>query len=210
MIDAIRSLVWRLRSIRGPLLDDRHHSVYKGGRVTRLKNTAWAVLSRLRLSAPVPVSRNDLIGEIWGNRWTTGDKGLNQAIWQIRVALNDEARSPRYIQTIPRNGYRWLGPGEPKEKPEISAKPLRRAFYILVFLLLPASVMFPTNPGALDDVGQPDSPDRTAVAAYLDPFQRIVVDLEGGCRGVILPSEGKLFGEPAISADGGCSGIYCD
>ena len=83
------------------------------------------------------------------------------------------------------------------------SRPLRRAFYVLMFLLLPASVMFPSNPGAVDHAGQPINPDRTAVAAYLDPFQRIVVDLEGGCRGLILPSEGKLFGEPAISADGG-------
>lgn len=204
MFERIRSFFWRLRAFHRLQLDHSRRIVYLGGNAIILQEMAWKVLIRLRSSAPGTVSRSELIEEIWGNRWSTGEKGLNQAIWQIRAALRDEARSPRFVQTIPRSGYRWLQPLPRDRSSNANRRRWERALYVLPFLLLPVSVMFPANPGPGNyDVGQHFNEDRTAVAAYLDPSRRIVVDLEGGCRGLIVPSQGKSFGEPAISADGG-------
>jgi serine/threonine-protein kinase len=67
------------------------------------------VLSCLARHAPNLVSKQRLIQEVWGDGFVT-EEVLSHAVWELRKAFGDEAKNPRYIQTISRRGYRLLAP----------------------------------------------------------------------------------------------------
>ena len=50
-----------------------------------------------------------MIARLWPNGVVEFDTGLNSAIRRLRGALGDDAETPRYIETIPRRGYRFIG-----------------------------------------------------------------------------------------------------
>ena len=55
------------------------------------------------------VSREQLRTTIWGDTtFVEFDQGLNYCIRQIRVALRDDASQPNYIETLPKQGYRFI------------------------------------------------------------------------------------------------------
>jgi DNA-binding winged helix-turn-helix (wHTH) protein/Flp pilus assembly protein TadD len=83
---------------------------------------AMAVLVSLAEAAPHPVSREELIDGVWGERCVS-DEVLTHAITELRHALGDSPGSPEYIQTIPKQGYRLFrvvrplaSPGQSREK----------------------------------------------------------------------------------------------
>ena len=56
------------------------------------------------------VPREDLRTRIWGeSTFVEFDQGLNYCIRQVRMALRDEASKPVYIETLPKQGYRFVG-----------------------------------------------------------------------------------------------------
>lgn len=61
-------------------------------------------------------TKRDLLDAVWTDLYV-GDEVLTTAIWELRRALGDDARSPRYIQTVPRRGYRLLVEPEPVVTP---------------------------------------------------------------------------------------------
>src|SRR5206468_1725855 len=55
------------------------------------------------------VTREELRQAIWGQEtFVDFERGLNSCVKQIRLALGDDAESPRYIETLPRRGYRFI------------------------------------------------------------------------------------------------------
>jgi TolB-like protein/Tfp pilus assembly protein PilF len=63
------------------------------------------------------VSREELRKDLWPeDTFVDFEHGLNSAVWRLREALNDSADEPKFIETLPRLGYRYLGP--PKICPE--------------------------------------------------------------------------------------------
>jgi TolB-like protein len=59
------------------------------------------------------VTRDDIRGEVWRtDTFVDFEQGLNYCIKQIRAALGDDARAPKYIETLQRRGYRFLAPVE--------------------------------------------------------------------------------------------------
>ena len=61
------------------------------------------------------VTREELRTRIWGDTFVDYDRALNTAIRKLRDALNDSAEAPRYIETIPKRGYRFIAPVEQGE-----------------------------------------------------------------------------------------------
>lgn len=55
------------------------------------------------------ISKQELLGAVWGGAFVE-EGALSQAIHSLRKALGDSARHPRYVQTIPKRGYRLLAP----------------------------------------------------------------------------------------------------
>ena len=73
----------------------------------RLTSKAAAVLIELARHVGDTVTRDELLERVWKDRITTPDV-LTQAIKELRRAFADDARPPRYIETIPKVGYRLL------------------------------------------------------------------------------------------------------
>lgn len=79
------------------------------GTLVRLKPRLMDVLLRLAAAPGEVVSREALLADAWPRRMVNDDV-LSRAIADLRVALHDEAREPRFIETLPKVGYRLLAP----------------------------------------------------------------------------------------------------
>lgn len=64
------------------------------------------------------VSRDELRRRIWGESWLEWEAGLHQAVRRIRVALDDSASEPRFVETVPRRGYRFVAAIESVNEPD--------------------------------------------------------------------------------------------
>jgi DNA-binding winged helix-turn-helix (wHTH) protein len=73
------------------------------------------VLVHLAARAGEVTSSDELIDSVWRGR-PMGDNPVHKCISQLRSALGDDARRPRYIGTIPKRGYRLLSPVERLER----------------------------------------------------------------------------------------------
>src|SRR5215210_5985438 len=67
------------------------------------------LLTTLASAAPAVVSRETIIACLWP-RVHVGEESLARCVSKLRTALGDDAREPRYIETIPKRGYRLIAP----------------------------------------------------------------------------------------------------
>jgi len=92
-------------------LDLRTRQLTKKGAKIRLARQPIEVLSLLLERPGEIVTREELRRRLWqSDVFVDFDHGLNKSIQKLREALGDPAVSPRYIETIPRVGYRFIGP----------------------------------------------------------------------------------------------------
>lgn len=87
----------------------RLNVVIRDGREIRLEPQAMRVLMLLIERHGDVVSREEVLSLVWHERFV-GDEVLTNAVSQIRRALADVPRKPRFIQTIAKGGYRWIAP----------------------------------------------------------------------------------------------------
>lgn len=91
--------------------DLRTGELSKDGRPVALRPQAQRLLALLIASAGNLVSRDEIQRELWsGDTFVDFDQGVNHAVRELRAALGDVAESPRFIQTLPRRGYRFVAP----------------------------------------------------------------------------------------------------
>jgi TolB-like protein/DNA-binding winged helix-turn-helix (wHTH) protein/Flp pilus assembly protein TadD len=91
-------------------IDLRSAELWVGGNRTRLQDQPFQVLQVLLERHGEIVTRDELKRKLWpADTFVDFDDGLNTAVRKIRDALGDSAEKPRYIETIPRRGYRFLG-----------------------------------------------------------------------------------------------------
>lgn len=93
----------------------------RGGTRARLQEHPLQVLASLLESAGEVVTREQLIARLWPNTVVDFDTGLNTAVRKLRAALGDTADTPRYIETIPRRGYRFIGAVHGEEPTDAAA-----------------------------------------------------------------------------------------
>ena len=92
-------------------LDTKAGQLSKNGIRVRLSHQPLQVLSVLVERPGEVVSRKDLHKLLWSSdTFVDFDHGLNKSIQKLRDALGDSPESPRYIETIPRTGYRFIAP----------------------------------------------------------------------------------------------------
>ena len=110
----------------GPFrLDLETQRLYEGDQLTSLPTRAADVLALLVRSQGRLVTREKIREAIWGERHLDFDASLNTAVRSIRRALNDNATNPKFVETAPRRGYRFLHPvtfettEKQKQKPKI-------------------------------------------------------------------------------------------
>ena len=83
--------------------------VTKGGDTHRLQDQPLQILDELTQRPGEVVTREQLIARLWPTGVVEFDTGLNTAMRKLRISLGDDADTPRYIETIPRKGYRFIG-----------------------------------------------------------------------------------------------------
>jgi TolB-like protein/DNA-binding winged helix-turn-helix (wHTH) protein/Flp pilus assembly protein TadD len=94
-------------------LDLASGELRKAGRPVRLAPQPTRVLIVLAEHAGRLVSRDELRASIWGSdTFVDFEQGVTFCIKQIRGALGDEADNPRFVETVPRRGYRLIAPVE--------------------------------------------------------------------------------------------------
>src|SRR5271156_996761 len=98
----------------GPyVVDLRAGELRKLGAKIRLQEKPLQLLAALAERSGELVTREDLRRRLWsGDTFVDFETGLNTAVSKLRDALSDSAENPRYIETIPRRGYRFLFPVE--------------------------------------------------------------------------------------------------
>lgn len=105
----------RVRAYRfGPFeLDARVLELRRHGLKVRLRGRPIEILIALLENGGTLVSREDLRARLWSSdTYVDFDHGLNSAMNKLRDALGDSAEDPRYIETVPRRGYRFVAPVE--------------------------------------------------------------------------------------------------
>ena len=91
-------------------LDTRSGELRRHGLKVRLPHQSFQIL-RLLLTRPGDVAtRDELRQALWTSEtFVDFDVGLNSAIRKLREALDDSAEDPRFVETLPRRGYRFIG-----------------------------------------------------------------------------------------------------
>src|SRR6266481_9165252 len=91
-------------------LDLRAGELRNGGIRIRLQEQPLQVLQALLEKPGEVVSREELQKRIWpSDTFVDFDHGLHAAVNRLRTALNDSADNPRYVETVGRRGYRFIG-----------------------------------------------------------------------------------------------------
>jgi TolB-like protein/DNA-binding winged helix-turn-helix (wHTH) protein/tetratricopeptide (TPR) repeat protein len=182
------------------------------GRKLPLQGQPAQILSHLIAAPGQIVTRDELRRAIWGDdTFVDFDTALNVAINKLRQALSDSATSPRFIETVPRRGYRFLADVRPVEPsavpippsiPPAADRPSRSngRRWLVPFALAIVLVGFW---GATRSAPLPGAPLSIAVL----PFRPLVVEtrddaLEMGLAEAVLVQLGRLkqLRVPSINA----------
>ena len=104
------------------------------GEVRRLEPRAAKALDLLLAADGELVSQEQLIAEVWGGR-TLSENSVAVVIGQLRKALDDDAREPKLIETIPKRGYRLqLKPVEDAQEKRRKTGPVAMAILAAILL----------------------------------------------------------------------------
>ena len=91
-------------------LDEAEARLTFAGEPVALAPKPFAVLCALARTPGSLVTKNALLDLVWGHRFVT-DSVLKTAISEVRAALHDDPKQPRFIETVSRRGYRFVGAG---------------------------------------------------------------------------------------------------
>ena len=91
-------------------VDLRSGELYRAGRRIRLQVQPFHILAMLLERPGEVVPREDLRKRLWpADTFVDFDHSLNTAVKKLRQALSDDKKNPRFIETLPKRGYRFIG-----------------------------------------------------------------------------------------------------
>ncbi|HXM41212.1 MAG TPA: winged helix-turn-helix domain-containing protein [Bryobacteraceae bacterium] len=99
----------------------------KHGQKIRLQERPFQLLAALLERPGQVVTRDELVRRLWTDTLVDFDNGLNIAAKKIREALDDDAATPRYIETLPRRGYRFIAPVQARNIQTLEPLPAKPA-----------------------------------------------------------------------------------
>lgn len=137
-------------------VDLRNFELRRKGLKVRVQEKPLRVLALLLQRPGQIVTRQELCHELWPADTFVGfDDGLNAAVKKLRMALGDSGENSRFVETVPRRGYRFIAPlertvGPPQEhcsrllrfneaKPELGRSRSRHVWVVAALILLPVS-----------------------------------------------------------------------
>jgi DNA-binding winged helix-turn-helix (wHTH) protein len=101
-------------------LDEANASLLRDGQAVSLAPTPFAVLCALVRQPGALLTKNALLDEVWGHQFVS-ESVLKTVISELRTTLEDNARQPRFIETVSRRGYRFIAPTAAKSPSSASA-----------------------------------------------------------------------------------------
>jgi len=119
-------------SFDGWVLRTPPRELLRAGKAVRIQDQPLQILEELLTHPNELVTREQLIARLWPTGVVEFDSSLNVAVRKLRAALGDDTETPRYIETVPRRGYRFIGaldaaaPAVPREAP-VTEVPARSA-----------------------------------------------------------------------------------
>ena len=93
-------------------VDPTSRRVFKGNTELQLSAREFELCQQLMMHAGRAISRDELIGRVWGNDWGGDPRTLEVHIRWLRLKIEDDPTVPRFIQTVRGYGYRFIGPDE--------------------------------------------------------------------------------------------------
>ncbi|UCH58929.1 MAG: response regulator transcription factor [Anaerolineales bacterium] len=93
-------------------LDPVSRRVFKSEQELQLSAREFDLLSSLMKNAGRALSRDELLADVWGDDWIGDPRTLDVHVRWLRLKVEDDPASPRYIQTVRGHGYRFAGPEE--------------------------------------------------------------------------------------------------
>ncbi len=110
--------------------DDRRRSLSAGGLLVRLSGQAVDLLCLLLERPGELITREEIERRLWPDRNVDFHHSLDVVVSRLRTVLGDKGASPRYIETVPRKGYRFIEPviarpeARPANEPRHFSRPL--------------------------------------------------------------------------------------
>jgi Tol biopolymer transport system component/DNA-binding winged helix-turn-helix (wHTH) protein len=149
----------------------------KNGRVIRLQEQPFQILATLLDRPGEVVTREELRLRLWpGDSYGDFDQGLNTGVNKLREALGDSAANPRFVETLPKRGYRFTHPIEEDSgpPPPEHARPERRlwrqpALFIPIAATLAVATAFSAGFWVRRPVQDPRLPVRRFTIRRPDP-----------------------------------------
>ena len=104
-------------------VDLRSAELRKQGVRIRLPGQSFQVLEALLLRPGELVTREELKQKLWpSDSFGDFEHGLNAAVNRVRDALGDSSDNPRFVETLPRRGYRFIAPVETSQRERSAAE----------------------------------------------------------------------------------------
>ena len=86
----------------------------KGNSRIRLQEQPFQIIQLLLERQGALVTRDEIRNRLWPEgTFVDFEHSVNAAVKRLRAALGDDAKSPRYVETLPRRGYRWIHASSP-------------------------------------------------------------------------------------------------
>jgi DNA-binding winged helix-turn-helix (wHTH) protein/TolB-like protein/Flp pilus assembly protein TadD len=177
--------------------DPERNTLVRGRETVRIEPKAMDVLMVLAGRADGVVAREELLAAVWP-KVVVGDEALTQSIIKLRRALGDDPRSPAYIETIAKRGYRLIAPvrqaGALPSAPARAATPpppnesahwsrqrswLGWVVIVLVGMAVAGTYYFhraQTMPAGSEAVSAEDVPQTAWVGVSVSPFESLGAD----------------------------------
>ena len=156
-------------------LDPRAGELRKQGMKIRLQGQPVQILVMLLERPGEIVTREELQKKLWpADTFVDFEQGLNNAIKRLRAALDDSAETPRFIETLPRRGYRFIGLLDPPaaahsgDKVRSSRINGNSKLVLLSFLIIAIAVILGTAEFRL-----PKGPKQRFVYVVVVPFDTL-------------------------------------
>ena len=192
-------------------VDPALNEIRREREIVRLEPKAIELLAYLARRPGEVVGREELLAAVWPGM-IVADDALSQAITKLRKALGDEARSPKYIETISKRGYRLIAPVHDSDETAATA-PARKAVrktHILAALGIGATaviavVIWFTSGRAITQPGAPKAADVSTIAAAPPLIAVLPLANQGGDASRDYFSDGVT--EDIINALGRFSGL---
>jgi Tol biopolymer transport system component/DNA-binding winged helix-turn-helix (wHTH) protein len=98
-------------------VDQTANELRRNGRRVKIQDLPFRLLVALLESPGEVMSREELGTALWNDTVVDFDAGLHTAVRKLREALGDSASAPKFVETVPRHGYRFLAPVAVLERP---------------------------------------------------------------------------------------------